>query len=455
MYIGPRELQIEGKTFQTDEWTNVPDSILASVPRRLHQQKNHPITITRQLIESRFPGFRTYNSLFPVVTVEENFDSLGFPPDHPGRNRTDTYYINKDAVLRTHTSAHQAEVFRANASDGFLISQDVYRKDAIDRTHFPIFHQMEAAYTWDRAAARSDKDLAEKIWEDLHSIPKHDLTVIDESPAHHPERNPVQNDQGHTPEQAEAIVAHLKRSLENVVVEVFGQARKARQAAGLEVSSEPLTVRWLEDYFPFTSPSWQLEVSWQGDWLELLGSGVVKQDLLNNAGVPDRIGWAFGLGLERIAMLLYSIPDIRLFWSQDPRFLSQFTSPFPDDPSSTTATKALTSDYQLKPFSAFSKYPPAPRDVAFWLPSTSSAAGGRVETFHENNVMEIVREIAGSDVEDVRLIDEFTHPKTSRKSVCYRINYRSLERTLTNNEANDLHKSIRSALIDKLGVELR
>lgn len=421
----------------------------------MHQQKDHPIAITRQLIESRFPGYQTHNNLFPVVTIEQNFNSLGFPVDHPGRSKTDTYYINKDTVLRTHTSAHQADIFRANESKGFLVSQDVYRKDAIDRTHYPIFHQMEGAYTWGRRAARSDKDLAEKIWEDLERIPKHDLTVIDESPAFHAERNPVQTEHGHTPEQAEAIVAHLKRSLENVVVEIFGQARKARRAAGLEVSNEPLTVRWLEDYFPFTSPSWQLEVSWQGDWLELLGSGVVKQNLLINAGVPNRIGWAFGLGLERIAMLLYSIPDIRLFWSQDSRFLSQFVSPFPHDPLSTTATATPSTEYSLKPFSPFSKYPPAPRDVAFWLPSTASAAGGRVPSFHENDVMEIVRDIAGSDVEDVSLIDEFTHPKTSRKSMCYRINYRSLERTLTADEANNLHDSIRGALTEKLGVELR
>merc|ERR1711884_497094 len=82
--------------------------------------------------------------------------------------------------------------------------------------------------------------------------------------------------------------------------------------------------RWVECYFPFTHPSWELEVQWRGDWLEVLGCGVMEQELLANAGVVDRVGWAFGLGLERLAMVLYSIPDIRPFWTKDSGFLSQF-----------------------------------------------------------------------------------------------------------------------------------
>jgi phenylalanyl-tRNA synthetase alpha chain len=75
--------------------------------------------------------------------------------------------------------------------------------------------------------------------------------------------------------------------------------------------------------------------------------------------------------------------------------------------------------------------------------------------FHENDVMEIAREVCGDLVEDVRLTDEFMHPKTGRKSLCYRINYRSLERTLTNDETNAMHERLRSLLVDRLGVELR
>jgi len=86
--------------------------------------------------------------------------------------------------------------------------------------------------------------------------------------------------------------------------------------------------------------------------------------------------------------------------------------------------------------------------VAFWLK-------GAGHQFHENDMMEVVRDVAGDLAEDVRLVDEFVHPKTGRKSLCFRINYRSLERTLTNQETNSLHNSVRNLLLQKHGVELR
>ena len=400
--------------------------------------------MTRQLIESCFPSptYAHHNDLSPIVTVAQNFNSLGFPVNHPGRSRTDTYYINADTVLRTHTSAHQADTFRKDESDGYTISADVYRRDAIDRSHYPVFHQMEGARMWDRRRVPGG-DIAKAVWADVDKLPKHNLKVEDPNPTVHMERNPLQA-QHHSMEEAEAIAAHLKKSVEGVVVEIFSRAREAAMAAG-ETDKDieaPLRIRWIEAYFPFTSPSWELEVFWQGDWLELLGSGVVQQDIPINAGVPDQVGWAFGMGLERVAMLLFSIPDIRLFWSKDPRFLSQFSD-----------------SNSIARFVPFSRYPACYKDVAFWLRSSSNSAGGgsrsNAQDFHENDVMEVVRNVGGDLVEDVKQVDDFTHPLTGRKSLCYRINYRSLERTLTNTETNNLHEEIRQNLVEKLGVELR
>ena len=286
-------------------------------------------------------------------------------------------------------------------------------------------------------------DVAKAIRADLDYLPKHGLSIEDLNPTTHAERNPLQAEH-HSLEEVEAIASHLKRSLECVVVDLFSRLQKAAVAAGHVNGNalETLKVRWIEAYFPFTSPSWELEVFWQGDWLELLGCGVTKQDILINAGVPDQIGWAFGLGLERVAMLLFSIPDIRLFWSKDSRFLNQFSS------------KA-----EINTFVPFSKYPECYKDVSFWLRSSSSSAGGgmrsNAQDFHENDVMEIIRD-AGSDlVEDVRLVDDFVHPVSGRKSLCYRINYRSLERTLRNEEVNQMHDNVREQLVERLGVELR
>jgi phenylalanyl-tRNA synthetase alpha chain len=445
--IFPGKVTLGGKEYEKDNWFNVPDSIANSLTRGLHNTPDHPISITRSIVESKFPSptFKHYNEFSPIVSTHENFDSLGFPADHPGRSKTDTYYVNEKTVLRTHTSAHELAIFGANESVGYTISADVYRRDAIDKTHYPIFHQMEGARMWDRRKAPAG-NVVQAIWEDIANLPTHNMIVEDPNPPSHPDRNPLQ--QGHSYEEAEAIAAHLKRSLELMVAEIFSRAKAAAIAADPNYHDEPLKVRWIEAYFPWTSPSWELEIFWQGDWLEVLGCGVVRQELLENAGVPSQLGWAFGIGLERIAMLLFEIPDIRLFWSQDARFLDQF--------------KGVSSNLEtLKRYVPFSKFPACYKDVAFWLqPSsttTTSAAGGLtpVQSFHENDVMEIVREIGGDVVEDVRKTDEFTHPKTGRKSLCYRINYRSLERTLTNEEANEFHEQVRTALVRRLGVVLR
>ncbi|KAL2825150.1 putative phenylalanyl-tRNA synthetase alpha subunit [Aspergillus cavernicola] len=434
---------IEGKTYPTDNWTNSPDTILSHIDRRLYLDENHPLAITRKLIESQFPApiYGNYSESDPIVSTALNFDVLGFPADHPGRSRTDTYYLNNKTVLRTHTSAHQQAYFQQiNRNEatrpeevGYTVVADVYRRDAIDRSHYPVFHQMEGAMLWKRPSddpLKYSSQTAATIMKDLNSIPSHDVPVEDPNPTLHPERNPLQAEH-HSAEEAEAIAAHLKRSLERMVIKVFSEGQKAA-AAPEGVETEPLKVRWVEAYFPFTSPSWELEVFWQGDWLEVLGCGVVKQELLINSSVPHRVGWAFGIGLERIAMLLFNIPDIRLFWSKDERFLSQFKAG------------------QITRFEPFSKHPSCYKDVAFWIPSAAAsgenAAGGAIPV-HENDIMEIVRGVGGDLVEDVRLIDEFTHPKTSRKSMCYRINYRSLERTLTNEETNDLHEGVREKLM--------
>ncbi|KAJ5305120.1 uncharacterized protein N7443_004780 [Penicillium atrosanguineum] len=447
-------LKIEGEDYSTDQWTNTPDTILSHVGRRLYLDENHPLAITRKLIESQFPCpvFGNYSEKNPVVTTRQNFDVLGFPPDHPGRSRTDTYYINDKTVLRTHTSAHQQTYFQQiNRNEkvrpeevGYTVIADVYRRDAIDRSHYPVFHQMEGAMLWKRPDSNplaSSTETAAKIKADVDLIPRHNVTVEDPNPTIHAQRNPLQAEH-HSEEEVEAIAEHLKRSLERMVIKVFTEGSKAAAASSdNNIESEPLKVRWVEAYFPFTSPSWELEVFWQGDWLEILGCGVIKQDLLINSDVPNRVGWAFGLGIERIAMLLFNIPDIRLFWSRDERFLSQFRAG------------------EITRFKPFSKHPASYKDVAFWLPPSavtggSSAAGGAVP-FHENDVMEVVRGIGGDLVEDVTLIDEFTHPKSGRKSMCYRINYRSLERTLTNEETNEMHNKVREKLVGDFGVELR
>jgi len=260
-----------------------------------------------------------------------------------------------------------------------LIRRDFYRRDEIDSSHYPIFHQMEGVRMF------SDEDF-------------HGAGVT-------------------TPEQKLKFVEDdLKNGLEGMVRELFGDVE----------------MRWGDDYFPFTDPSFELEIYFNDEWLEVLGCGVVHKDIVKAVGRGDQPGWAFGLGLERLAMVLFSIPDIRLFWSKDDRFHHQFESG------------------EIVTFQPYSKYPPCLKDVSFW-----TSKEGDESTFHQNDLFEVVRDVAGDLVERVELIDVFTHPKTNRLSNCFRISYRSMDRSLTNDEIDTLQAKVRDDVVAQLGVELR
>ncbi|GAA5987458.1 hypothetical protein JCM11641_003835 [Rhodosporidiobolus odoratus] len=428
--IEPRSndsLMLNGTAYPRDNYTNVTPTILSKLPRQLHLNPSHPIGILRTLIESHFNTFTHLNSLSPIVTVQQNFDDLGFPPDHPGRSLTDSYYLNQAHMLRTHTSAHEVESFRAGL-DRFLLTADVYRRDEIDRSHYPVFHQMEGCNVFDPEEGGLQQMVKEnEVMRDQLSQAN---IVIEDPTSEQTATNPYQAE--HDPETARIIAEHLKNTLNGLVLKLFGGRSGAE-------NGEPLQVRWIEATFPWTAPSYEVEVLFNGKWLEILGCGVVRQAALERSGVDHKQGWAFGLGLERIAMVLFGIPDIRLFWSQDARFANQFKQG------------------QISTFKPYSKYPECYKDIAFWLPppQEQQSGEGKQAAWHENDFMEIVRDVAGDLVEGVSLIDSFTHPKTSRQSRCYRINYRSMDRSLSNEETNSLQSKVEERLVSEVGVEVR
>jgi phenylalanyl-tRNA synthetase alpha chain len=261
------------------------------------------------------------------------------------------------------------------------------------------------------------------------------LIIEEPIPAFNAQTNPKQD--GLSELETQLMVRHLQRTLELLMAHIFTKAKESALAAGNNDPDllQPLRARWIEAYFPWTAPSFEIEIWWKGEWLEMLGCGIVRDHVLENSGAGDKIGWAFGIGLERSAMILFGIPDIRLFWSTDNRFLHQF--------------KPNT----LTTFKPFSKYPGTLRDVAFWVNDTTSQDPASV--VHINELMEIVRGVAGDLVENVSLIDEFKHPKTGRISQCYRVNYQAMDRSLTNIEINKFQREILKQLVEKFPIELR
>ena len=151
-------------------------------------------------------------------------------------------------------------------------------------------------------------------------------------------------------------------------------------------------------------------------------------------GCTDRVGWAFGIGLDRIAMMLYNIPDIRLLWSEDERFINQFD----------VATKGIDYSFQFKPYS---NYTPLYNDISFWLNDP--------EVFNENDFCDLVRDVAGELVEKVECFDTYECQKTGRTSKAFKFTFRHFEKVLTQAEVNEVKRKIEETVESKLGGTIR
>jgi phenylalanyl-tRNA synthetase alpha chain len=232
----------------------------------------HPITQIRREVEDVFLGlgYEVVDGR-EVETTPYNFDGLNFPWWHPARSTHNSLFFDQERLLRTETSPSQVRVMESRRPPVYMISHGrTYRRDTIDATHFPIFHQVEGLAV------------------------DHGITLAD----------------------LKGTLLHLMRAL-------FGDERG---------------MRFRTHYFPFTEPSMEPDVScfacdgtgcricrFSG-WIEMGGSGMVDPNVLENVGYDpeEYTGFAFGLGLERIAQLRHGVPDIRLLWQSDLRVLSQF-----------------------------------------------------------------------------------------------------------------------------------
>lgn len=342
----------------------------------LTKKENSPVKILFDQI-IKLPRFKDFDLVdFPkIITVEQDFDLLNTPKDHPSRRETDTYYINDSYLLRTQMTAFWSfylkdqEVLKRLETEGQIAALApgiVYRKDEIDRHHFPAFHQIDGLL-----------------------ICKKDKKIIDQ------------------------------QELKNVQIDL---------AKG--IFGDDIEYKFLDDDFPYTVQSLEMDIMFNGDWLEVNGAGLVNPICLKTFGIdPEKYnGWAFGFG-ERLAMIKMGIPDIRILWSDDPRITSQF--------------KDINSKYK-----EVSKYPETSRDISFIID----------KNINLNNYYEIVRDFAENLIQEVKLIDEFENEEKfgkDKKSYTFRITYCSPERTLTSEEVNIIQEKIREKTKQDLNAVLR
>lgn len=232
----------------------------------------HPLRQVEDRLNAIFMGMGFSIAEGPEVELDYyNFEALNIPKDHPARDTQDTFYINDDVVLRSQTSPVQVRVMEHTKPPIRVICPGrVFRSDAVDATHSPVFHQMEGL-------------------------------VVDKG----------------------VTMGDLRGTLELFIQELYGKDAK---------------IRFRPHHFPFTEPSAEVDVSCfvcggkgcrvckQEGFIEILGAGMVHPDVLRRCGIDPEIysGFAFGIGLERIAMRSYNIDDMRLLYENDLRFLKQF-----------------------------------------------------------------------------------------------------------------------------------
>ena len=371
----------------------------------LSRREDHPIKIViDKIIGADFYNWFTHVQIPEIVAEWETFDLFNFPKVHVARRISDSYFVNKSdnvkesVLLRPHTSVMWYHYLKEGGGQEELEKTGevaalswgkVYRVDELDKSHHECFHQIDGL----RITAK-------------------DKEIINQDT--------------------------LKNMLSNTIKALFG---------------DDVNFRFNEDQFPYTTDSLEVEVEFEGKWLELLGAWVVHPNVLEKLWLdPEKYnGWAFGFGIERLVMGIKKIPDIRILWSDDPRITAQWGN--------------------LDTYKEVSNFPPVFKDISFFTEKTkfildeeASKKEWGIELTKESEadlfeISGIIRDIswdAGDLIEEVKLIDIFEHEKFGdRKSVCIRITFRSLERTLTNEEINVVYHAIRAKLEGDLGYELR
>lgn len=308
-----------------------------------------------------------------IISVDILFDLFNMGPEHPARSKSDTYYVDEKHVLRTHDTVfwyyylnlpETKEKIARGESVGAICYGKVYRKDEIDNRHMNVFHQIGGLFL-----APDDKKVT-------------------------------------TPEDLKGVLSDVAKS-------IFGNE---------------VNFRFYDHTFPYTDPSFEMEAEINGKWVEMLGSGLPRKTVLENFGLTGYNGWAFGFGMERLAMASMELPDIRLLWSEDPR-----------------VTKQLELGHK---FVEVSKFPPIVRDISFIVKND----------FVPNDYFDLVRENAPDMVEQVELLDKYENAEkfgAENVSYAYRITYRSLNRTLTSEEVDSLHKKLEQVTAETYEAKIR
>ncbi|MES2213862.1 MAG: hypothetical protein V4465_00510 [Patescibacteria group bacterium] len=313
---------------------------------------------------------------FDVIEIPEInsakilFDLFNMPEGHPARSKSDTYYVDEEHVLRTHDTVFW--YYYLNLPE---IQERIQKGEAFGAIcHGKVYRKDEI--------------------DNRHMNVFHQMGGLYLAP----------DSMSVTPEDLKAVLSDIARS-------IFG---------------DQVEFRFYDHNFPYTDPSFEMEAFINGQWIEMLGSGMPRKTVLINFGLEGYHGWAFGFGLERLAIASMDLPDIRLLWSDDER-----------------VTKQLVLGNKFK---EVSKFPPVVRDISFIVGAD----------FVLNDYFDAIRDVVGERIEQVELLDKYENAEKfgeGKTSYTFRITYRDLNKTLTNQEVNEIHAEVeKMTQIDYGGV---
>lgn len=373
----------------------------------LSRTEKHPIKMLVDfIVNSEFYKWFTYVESPEIVSEYETFDLFNFPEEHVVRRPSDSYFIHKSSIksesilLRPHTTiawyhylinSEWNNKLKDNWEIKVLSRWKTYRVDELDKTHHECFHQID----WFKIIEKSREMINQQT---------------------------------------------LKDVLRNTIIAIFW---------------DKVEMRFNEDRFPYTLDSLEVEVLYEWSRIEVLWAWIIHPTVFEKLWLDPNIynGWAYWFWIERLVMVLKKIPDIRIFWSEDERIVSQW--------------------WNFEPYKQISNYPPVYKDISFLVEKTKFVQDlekskkewsieltdlSEADIYEVSSIIRYISWEMWDFIEEVKIIDIFENDTkfwVDKKSVCMRICFRSLDRTLTNEEINELYFKIRDNLENDMWYILR
>ncbi|XP_055318112.1 probable phenylalanine--tRNA ligase, mitochondrial [Sitodiplosis mosellana] len=398
-------LIIQKTTYRTDNWTNINQRLEPFIGANLYKKYNHPLRLTQEEVVTFFKKWFNKNvddSLdLPVYKNIGPIEANESPDKLPN-----AFYVNRDLILRTHTINQELKCLKMGV-DNFVMILDLHRRCQMNWSHFPIFHRLNVI--------RSENC-----------------------------GNLLQR----TETQPAEMGKYLKEEQQAALVELI------RHLLGTDVK-----YRWTDANLATTQPSWMFEIWHRDEWHRISGGGLIRNEIFEKSERPNIAGWEVGIGLDRLAMILYNIFDIRLLWNADHRFLNQFQPQQISEKLHAKLAKSTEKDalknVLQRPLMKEednvikNKNTKCEMHISYILPQSVD-----LESFPMDELCKFILQNTENAAKTVEVYDTFFNPKLDTYVINIRVEYK-LGRKRTNKEVKSLHASARAHAANNFNLTLR